>query len=139
MDHPEHDAGTQIGKMFQRVGSQGRWRRGCAIEPQNIVHDLRNIGSVPVLFVVGVQINRRGNRAARALNRQSVQGDTVVFGERPKRKLIRITQCLLQFVCHCFKKSFVYHKIPPLKYKMRRNKLCYKNWGHNKNGKNRML
>ena len=79
MDHPEHDAGTQIGKMFQRSRLSGQMETGCAIEPQNIVHDLRNIGSVPVLFVVGVQINRRGNRAARALNRQSVQGDTTLF------------------------------------------------------------
>ena len=25
VDHPEHDTGAQIGKMFQRIGLQGRW------------------------------------------------------------------------------------------------------------------
>ena len=51
-----------------------------------------NIRAAPVLFVVGVQIDRGGNGAARALDRQTVQGDTVVFGERPERELIGITQ-----------------------------------------------
>ena len=76
--------------------------------------NLVNIRAALILFIIGIQIDRGGNGTVRTLDRQTVQGNTVIFRERPEHELIGITQSLLKLTGHCFKKSFVYHRIPPL-------------------------
>ena len=117
MDDTEHDPGAETGKVFQGIGLQKSRGRGCTVKPQDIVYDFVNVGSAAELFVIRIEIDGWCNAAAWTLDRQTVEGDTVVFGERAKGKLIGITQGLLKFIGYSFQKCFIYHKIPPNEYK----------------------
>ena len=46
--------------------------------------NLVNIRAALILFIIGIQIDRGGNGTVRTLDRQTVQGNTVIFRERPE-------------------------------------------------------
>ena len=95
MDQTKHDAGAELGKIIERIGTKTGWRGSCAVQFQDFPDNVLDLCSALKLFVVGIQIDRRSNAAVGTLDCQAVQGDSVIFGKRPKCKLIGFAQSLL--------------------------------------------